>query len=152
MLLHQRGDGTYAYDYVNLRAVLSGDADEDKPVLDNDILAVYRIGEAHFTPDHTVKILGDVVAPGLYARGEGMRLSDLLKLAGAYKPGGGTRRHARPCPAAEHDDALARCRRRSLSPTTARRMRLGERRHPASGRRCRGGAGQRQPSRTTRRS
>jgi protein involved in polysaccharide export with SLBB domain len=90
VLLHQRGDGTFAYDYVNLRAILSGSADEDRPVLDNDVLAVYRIGEAHFTPDHTVKILGDVVAPGLYARGEGMQISDLVKLAGAYKPGGGT--------------------------------------------------------------
>ncbi len=64
---------------------------DDLPIQDNDILAVYSIGEAHFTPDHTVKVLGDVVAPGLYARGEGMRLSDLLKLAGAFKPGGGTR-------------------------------------------------------------
>ncbi|MDQ2798943.1 MAG: SLBB domain-containing protein, partial [Armatimonadota bacterium] len=91
VLLHQRGDGTYAYDYVNLGDVLSGNTDEDKPILDNDILAVYRIGEAHFTPDHTVKVLGDVVAPGLYARGDGMHLSDLLKLAGAFKPGGGTR-------------------------------------------------------------
>jgi len=90
VLLHQRGDGTYAYDYVNLHEVLSGNADEDRPVLDNDILAVYRIGEAHFTPDHTVKILGDVNAPGLYARGEGMQISDLVKLAGGYKPGGGT--------------------------------------------------------------
>ena len=91
VLLHQRGDGTYAYDYVNLAAVIAGDASMDLPVEDNDVLAVYRIGEAHFTPDHTVKILGNVLAPGLYARGEGMRLSDLLKQSGAFKPGGGTR-------------------------------------------------------------
>ena len=90
VLLHQRGDGTFAYDYVNLREIADGNAGEDLPVQDNDILAVYRIGEAHFTPDHTVKILGDVVAPGLYQRGEGMRVGDLIKLAGAYKPGGGT--------------------------------------------------------------
>ena len=91
VLLHQRGDGTYAYDYISLRDVISGDASADLPVEDNDVLAVYRIGEAHFTPDHTVKVLGNVVAPGLYARGDDMRLSDLLKLAGAFKPGGGTR-------------------------------------------------------------
>jgi len=91
ILLHQRGDGTYAYEDVNLRGILGGAADEDKAIRDNDVLAVYRIGEAHFTPDHTVKVLGDVVVPGLYARGDGMRLSDLLKLAGAFKPGGGTR-------------------------------------------------------------
>ena len=92
ILLHQRGDGTFAYDFVNLRAIRDGgDVAEDLPVEDNDILAVYRIGEAHFTPEHNVKVLGDVVAPGLYPRGEGMKLSDLLKLAGAFKPGGGTR-------------------------------------------------------------
>ena len=91
VLLHQRGNGTYAYDYVNLRAVANGEIAEDRPVADNDVLAVYRIGEAHFTPDHTVKVLGDVVSPGLYERGEGMTLTDLLKLAGAFKPGGGTR-------------------------------------------------------------
>ena len=91
VLLHQRGDGTYAYEYVSLRAVLAGDQSADLPVLDNDVLAIYRNGEAHFTPDHTVKILGNVVGPGLYARGDGERLSDLLKQAGAFKPGGGTR-------------------------------------------------------------
>ena len=91
VLLHQRGDGTYAYDYVSLRAITDGDKTADLPVLDNDVLAIYRNGEAHFTPDHTVKILGNVVTPGLYARGDGMRLSDLLKQAGAFKPGGGTR-------------------------------------------------------------
>ena len=91
VLLHQRGDGTYAYQYVSLAAIIAGDAGMDVPVLDNDVLAVYKIGEAHFTPDHTVKILGNVLAPGLYARGEGERLSDLLKQSGAFKPGGGTR-------------------------------------------------------------
>ena len=90
VLLHQRGDGTYAYEYVSLRGASAGTQDGDPLVLDNDILAVYRIGEAHFTPDHTVKILGDVLEPGLYPRGENMRISDLVKLAGAYKPGGGT--------------------------------------------------------------
>ncbi len=91
VLLHQRGDGTYAYEYVSLREILAGDTDMDLPIQDDDVLAIYRNGEAHFTPDHTVKVLGNVVAPGLYARGSQMKLSDLLKLAGAFKPGGGTR-------------------------------------------------------------
>ncbi len=92
VLLHQRGDGSFAYNYLNLRGILSGgDSTQDLPIEDNDVLAVYRIGEAHFTPDHTVKVLGDVVAPGLYARGDKMRISDLLKLSGGFKPGGGTR-------------------------------------------------------------
>ena len=92
VLLHQRGDGTFAYNYLNLRGIISGeDPTQDLPIEDNDVLAVYRIGEAHFTPDHTVKVLGDVVAPGLYARGDKMHISDLLKLSGGFKPGGGTR-------------------------------------------------------------
>ena len=92
VLLHQHGDGTFAYDYINLSDILSGsDPNQDVQIQDNDILAIYRVGEAHFTPDHTVKVLGNVVAPGLYARGENMRLSDLLKLSGGFKPGGGTR-------------------------------------------------------------
>ena len=91
VLLHQRGDGTYAYSYVSLREILAGDASMDLPIEDNDVLAIYQNGETHFTPNHTVKVLGNVVAPGLYARGSDMRLSDLLKLAGAFKPGGGTR-------------------------------------------------------------
>lgn len=91
VLLHQRGDGSYSYDYISLSGILAGDKADDTAIQDNDVLAVYRIGEAHFTPDHTVKVLGDVVAPGLYARGDKMTLTDLLKLAGAFKPGGGTR-------------------------------------------------------------
>ena len=91
VLLHQRGDGSYSYDYISLSGVLAGNQTDDAAIQDNDVLAVYRIGEAHFTPDHTVKVLGDVVAPGLYARGDKMTLTDLLKLAGAFKPGGGTR-------------------------------------------------------------
>ena len=126
VLLHQRGDGTFAYDFVNLRAIRDGgDVAEDLPVQDNDILAVYRIGEAHFTPDHTVKVLGDVVAPGLYARGEGMKLSDLLKLAGAFKPGGGTRvtvAHARQ---PDHRRRRPRSRRSTWSTTRRDRRPLG---------------------------
>ena len=109
VLLHQRGDGTYAYSYVSLREILAGDASMDLPIQDNDVLAVYQNGEAHFTPDHTVKVLGNVVAPGLYARGSDMKLSDLLKLAGAFKPGGGTRvtvAHARR-PVTDHIQQIA---------------------------------------------
>ncbi len=110
VLLHQHGDGTFAYDYLSLHDILSGsDPSQDLLIQDNDVLAVYRVGEAHFTPDHTVKVLGNVVAPGLYARGENMRLSDLLKLSGGFKPGGGTRvtvAHARR-PAQDTPDQVA---------------------------------------------
>lgn len=90
VLLHQHGDGTFGYDYVNLTAAMQGDPTADVVVQDNDRLAVYRVGEAQFTPDHLVSIRGAVVTEGIYPRGEGMRLSQLLNLAGGFKPNAGT--------------------------------------------------------------
>jgi protein involved in polysaccharide export with SLBB domain len=49
------------------------------------------VGEEKFTAPHIVTISGIVVAPGQYPRGEGMRLSELIRAAGGFKPGGGTR-------------------------------------------------------------
>lgn len=89
VLLHQNGDGTYAYEFFPIDAALSGDASQDPVVQDNDILALYRVGQAKFVPDHLVSIQGAVVAPGVYPRGEDMRLSDLLKLAGGVRPNAG---------------------------------------------------------------
>ncbi len=91
VLLHQRGDGAYAYEFVRLGAALGGDTAQDAVVQDNDILAVYRTGEAQWTPRQTVSIQGAVVAPGDYPRGEGMTLGDLFKLAGGLVPGAGKR-------------------------------------------------------------
>jgi protein involved in polysaccharide export with SLBB domain len=89
VLLHQNGDGTYAYDFIHVDDALSGDPAQDFPVHDNDILALYRVGEAEYTPDHLVSIEGEVVSPGLYPRGDGMHLTDLLKIAGGLKPDAG---------------------------------------------------------------
>ena len=89
-LLHQHSDGTFAYDYVNIDQLMGGDPTQDVKVQDNDVLAVYKIGEAQFAPNHVVIVRGEVVAPGTYPRGEGMRLSDALKLAGGFKPDAGT--------------------------------------------------------------
>jgi len=86
-LLHQRPDGTFQYENLRLDAVLKGDPAWDKPVEDNDVLAVYRVGEAEYTPERVVRIAGEVVAPGSYARGEQMCLSDLVRLAGGFRPG-----------------------------------------------------------------
>ena len=91
VLLHQRGDGTYAYNFIRLGAALQGDAAQDAAIQDNDILAVYQVGEAQFTPTPTVSIRGAVVTPGDYPRGENMRVGDLLKLAGGLLPGAGKR-------------------------------------------------------------
>jgi polysaccharide export outer membrane protein len=90
-LLHQHGDGTYSYEYVDIARAMEGTASDDVAVQDDDVLAIYKIGEAQFTPEHTVTVQGEVVAPGIYPRGEGMKLTDLLKLTGGFKPGAGTR-------------------------------------------------------------
>ena len=86
VLLHQRPDGSFSYDYVDAGAWATGDLSNDPIVQDNDILAVYRDDEAHFTADHTVRIDGEVVAPGTYARGDHMHVSDIVKLAGGFTP------------------------------------------------------------------
>ena len=86
-LLHQRGDGTFAYQNVDLAAILKGDKSKDIAIQDNDILAIYTTAQAHFEPEHTVSILGDVVSPGVYPRGQGMKLSDLLTAAGGFNAG-----------------------------------------------------------------
>lgn len=91
VLLHQRGDGTYAYNFVPLAAAMQGDTAQNAVIQDNDILAVYRVGEAQFTPKPIVSIQGEVVTPGDYPHGMDMKLSDLLKLAGGLKPGAAKR-------------------------------------------------------------
>ena len=91
VLLHQRGDGTYAYKFVRLAAALQGDTTQDSMIQDNDILAVYKVGEAQFTPNPIVSIQGEVVTPGDYPHGMDMKLSDLLKLAGGLRPGAAKR-------------------------------------------------------------
>ena len=107
VLLHQRGDGTYAYNFVPLAAALQGDTAQDAVIQDNDILAVYKVGEAQFTPKPIVSIQGEVVTPGDYPHGMDMKLSDLLKLAGGLKPGAAKRitiahaRHASTDPATQ---------------------------------------------------
>jgi len=90
-LLHQRGDGSFGYDFVNLGAALKDDSKNNVLVQDKDVLAVYQANEAHFTPDHQVNIQGEVVTPGQYARGENMKLSDAIKIAGGLTPRAGER-------------------------------------------------------------
>ncbi len=86
ILLHAHGDGSYGMDYVNLAGVTGKDASRDLKLVDGDLLAVYKVGEAQFEPDHVVTIQGAVVAPGAYPRTDSMHLSDLLALAGGFKP------------------------------------------------------------------
>ena len=91
VLQRQRPDGSYALEFVNIDAVLKGDDKQNALIEDRDTLAVYRSDEARFTPEHTVTLAGEAVAPGKYARGDGMKLSDLLKVAGGLRPSAGDR-------------------------------------------------------------
>ncbi len=90
-ILHQHGDGTYAYQFVNLARVLRDDPTQNIVLQDRDIVAVYTEEEAHYTPEHTIRVEGEVVSPGKYKRGENMRLSEALKLAGWFTPSAGDR-------------------------------------------------------------
>jgi protein involved in polysaccharide export with SLBB domain len=86
VVLHRNDDDTFQYEYPDLRGVLREDPQHNLPVRDRDLIAVYRVNEVKFTPDHSVRVDGEVVSPGVYARGEGMKLSDLLRLAGGLTP------------------------------------------------------------------
>lgn len=106
VLLHQRADGTYRYQTIRLGDALRGDPAHDVLIEDNDVFAVYRAGEARFTPERTVSIRGEVVTPGVYPRGEDMKLSDLLKVAGGFRPGAGSQVSvARPRRSADDPDS-----------------------------------------------
>ncbi|MCS6777253.1 MAG: SLBB domain-containing protein [Chloroherpetonaceae bacterium] len=89
VLLHQHGDGTYRYEYFSIADAQAGKPDQNPLVQDNDLLVVYRVGEAQFTPERVVRIEGAVLAPGVYPRGEGMKLSELIALAGGFRPDAG---------------------------------------------------------------
>jgi polysaccharide biosynthesis/export protein len=86
ILLHQNGDGTYDMEYVSLAAAARPESDKDPMLKDNDVLAIYKTGEAQFEPERVVTIRGEVVSPGPYPRSQGMKLSDLLNMAGGFKP------------------------------------------------------------------
>ena len=86
-LIHQHGDGTFGLDPVLVADIAHGDKSRDIVLQDNDVVAVYTNRQAAFQSDHLVRIEGDVNTPGFYPRAEGMKLTDLLRLAGKFKPG-----------------------------------------------------------------
>src|SRR5262249_6384843 len=84
-LLHRHDDGPPTHEYVNISAALRGDAGKDPEIQDNDIFAVLRTDQSQYTPEHIVAIKGEVVGPGVYPRFAGMKVSDLIGLAGGFK-------------------------------------------------------------------
>ena len=88
-LIHQPDNGAPVKVDVNLGAILHGNSAADAEVQDNDQLIVYNIRQTQFTPDHIVQILGEVVTQGPYPRSQGMKLSELIGLAGGFLPSAG---------------------------------------------------------------
>ncbi len=86
---HQHGNGTKTYEYAKISDIEHEGSRSDFLLHDNDIVAVYTNSQTQFIPEHRVTIEGYVVSPGQYDRGTGMRLSDLIKLAGGFAPNAG---------------------------------------------------------------
>jgi protein involved in polysaccharide export with SLBB domain len=90
-LIHQPDNGAPIKVDVNLGAIMRGDTTKDLEVQDNDQLIVYNIRQTQFTPDHIVQIVGEVGTQGTYPRSQGMKLSELVGMAGGFLPGSGQR-------------------------------------------------------------
>jgi len=72
---------------VNLTSALSGDKTADVLLEDEDLLTVYTLREAQYKPKNIVTIYGAVQRPDIYTKIVGMKLSDLLFVAGGLLPG-----------------------------------------------------------------
>lgn len=71
---------------LDLRKTLAGDPENNPLLQDDDRLTIYALDEAVFKPRQAVTITGPVQKPDTYPRGEGMRVQDLVGLAGGVKP------------------------------------------------------------------
>ncbi|MEI6502010.1 MAG: SLBB domain-containing protein, partial [Armatimonadota bacterium] len=86
-LLRLTPDQRYEVLNVNLKAALAGDVDKDFALQRGDILKVSLIADA--LPLSRVTIGGFVRNAAPYQRREGMKVSDLIFVAGGLKPGAG---------------------------------------------------------------
>ena len=71
---------------IDLNAVIDRDMDEDLFLQDRDSLVVFLISDVVYKAKPIVTVHGAVRKPGEYLRYEGMRVSDLLFLAGGILP------------------------------------------------------------------
>lgn len=71
---------------IDLRKAMLNDPEHNVPIQDRDVLMVYTREQAQFTPENVVTIDGAIQSPGFYPRAEGMRLADLIRLAGGPLP------------------------------------------------------------------
>ena len=84
-LLKRREGATHTLHFlkVELGDALSGRAEADRPLAQEDSLTVYSVGEIDQIP--TVSVGGAVRKPGTYPLTKGMRVSDLVYEAGGLK-------------------------------------------------------------------
>ncbi len=90
-LLHQHGDGTSGLEYFNVAQAIQGDKTQDIAIQDNDMMTIYSVNQASYQPEHTISIQGEVVNPGKYPRPDGMKVEDLLNMAGGFRPDAGSK-------------------------------------------------------------
>jgi protein involved in polysaccharide export with SLBB domain len=72
---------------VELGKAIAGDPSSNLSLEDRDVVRIYTVKEAEYWPDRVVSIYGAVQRPDTYVRGEGMKLSDLIFMAGGLLPG-----------------------------------------------------------------
>ncbi|MCS6830164.1 MAG: SLBB domain-containing protein [Armatimonadota bacterium] len=86
-LQRRNPDGSYGTLLaLDLRKAMLNDPDHNVPLQDRDVLMVYTREQAQFTPENVVTIDGAIQSPGTYPRAQGMRLADLIRLAGGPLP------------------------------------------------------------------
>ncbi len=86
-LFRRNADGlTLTLIPVNPESALSGDADADIPLDPFDRLTIYAESDAADAPARKIAAQGAVKRPGNYTRADGMRVSDLLRIAGGPAP------------------------------------------------------------------
>lgn len=71
---------------LNLEKALEGEPEANLPLQEKDKLDIYTEDQYHFVADQSVIISGAVQQPRLYTRAEGMRLKNLIELAGGTLP------------------------------------------------------------------
>ncbi|MGK5090816.1 SLBB domain-containing protein [Deltaproteobacteria bacterium TL4] len=71
---------------INLKAVLEDDKSANLVLQDRDSLQIYSNKEVQYIPAHFVSIFGAVQRPERYPRSKGMRLKELLFVAGGTLP------------------------------------------------------------------
>lgn len=84
-MIRRMEDHSLSLERINLRAALSGDPIANIKLQDRDEITVCTIDDAVWQ-DRTVRIEGAVQRPGVYARSNNMRISDLLFACGGLLP------------------------------------------------------------------